>query len=148
MHLVCTLQIFLTFGREILQEIWREFCGIFSDPPKWRLSIFCEKIQGFSNVPWHKCAFWPGTKYVILEFFLGILSLCMGKGAPLVRYLCTTWESHHMFFTEVCPSSGTKYVSFELFWGILGGAWGGERGAPGTWRHVWEMLIFVRKFVP
>ena len=34
---------------------------------------------------------WPGTKYVLLAQFWGILgALCMGKGAPLVRYLCTT----------------------------------------------------------
>ena len=49
------------------------------------------KCQGFSNVPWRKRAFGPGTKYVFLDLFLGILgALCTGKGAPLVRYLCTT----------------------------------------------------------
>ena len=47
--------------------------------------------QGFSNVPWRKRAFGPGAKYVFLDLFLGILgALCTGKGAPLVRYLCTT----------------------------------------------------------
>ena len=30
-------------------------------------------FQGFSNVPWHKRAFGPGTKFVFLEVFLGIL---------------------------------------------------------------------------
>ena len=61
-------------------------------------SVFCKKIrgskkifQGFSNVPWHKRAFWPGTKYLCFDQFLGILgALCTGKGALLVRYLCTT----------------------------------------------------------
>ena len=48
-------------------------------------------FQGFSNVPWRKRAFGPDTKYAFLEIFLGILgALHMGKGAPLVRYLCTT----------------------------------------------------------
>ena len=37
-----------------------------------------------------------------------------------------------MFFTEMCPSGGTKYVSFELLLSILRGP--GERrgGALGT----------------
>ena len=56
----------------------------------------------------------------------------MGKGAPLVRYLCTTCESLHMFNTEICPSGGTKYVSFELFLSIPREAGRGEGGAPGT----------------
>ena len=30
--------------------------------------------RGFSNVPWHKRAFRPGTKYVFYKQFLGILS--------------------------------------------------------------------------
>ena len=89
--------------------------------------------QGLSNVPWRKRAFWPGTKYVFLDQCLGILgALCMGKGGPLVRYLCTTWESLHMFFTEMCPSSGTNYVSLELFLSILRGPGEGRGGAPGT----------------
>ena len=70
-----------------------------------------------------------------LDLFLGILgALCTGKGAPLVRYLCTTWESLHMFFTKRCPSGGTEtqYVSFELFLGILRGPGEGPGGAPGT----------------
>ena len=33
-----------------------------------------------------------------------------------------------MFFTEVCPSGGTKYVPFELLLGILGGPGRGEYG--------------------
>ena len=37
-----------------------------------------------------------------------------------------------MFFTEMCPSGGTKYVSFELFLGILRGPGEGRGGAPGT----------------
>ena len=44
-----------------------------------------------AKVPWRKRAFGPGTRYVFLEVFLRILeTLCKGKGAPLVRYLCTT----------------------------------------------------------
>ena len=49
--------IFLIFGREILREIWREFCGIFSDPQnkgsknrgKLR-SIFREKIRASKKI--------------------------------------------------------------------------------------------------
>ena len=37
-----------------------------------------------------------------------------------------------MFFTKMCPSSGTKYVSFELFLSILRGLGEGRGGAPGT----------------
>ena len=37
-----------------------------------------------------------------------------------------------MFFTERCPSGGTKYVSFEFFLGILSGSGEGRGGAPGT----------------
>ena len=35
-----------------------------------------------------------------------------------------------MFFTEMCPSGGTKYVSFELFLSILREPGEGERGRP------------------
>ena len=81
-------------------------------------------------MPWRKCAFGPGTKHGFLEEFLGILgALCMGEGAPLVRYLCTTWKSLHMFFTKRCPMGGTEHVSFELFLGIFRGLGRGE-GAP------------------
>ena len=53
--------------------------------------LFFRKDRGFSNVPWRKRAFGPGTKYGFFGEFLGILgALCMGKGGPLVRYLCTT----------------------------------------------------------
>ena len=37
-----------------------------------------------------------------------------------------------MFFTEMCPSAGTRYVSFELFLSILREPGEGRRGAPGT----------------
>ena len=75
-------------------------------------------------------SFWPGTKSGFYEEFLGLLgALCMRKGAPLVRYLCTSCESLHMFFTKMCPSGGTEYVSFELFLGILRRLGSGE-GAP------------------
>ena len=37
-----------------------------------------------------------------------------------------------MFFTEMRPWGGTKYVSFELLLGILGGPGEGRGGAPGT----------------
>ena len=37
-----------------------------------------------------------------------------------------------MFFTEMCPSGGTKYVSFELLLGILRGYGEGRGGLPGT----------------
>ena len=37
-----------------------------------------------------------------------------------------------MFFTEMCPSGGTRYVSFELFLSILREPGEGRRGAPGT----------------
>ena len=50
--------------------------------------------QGFSNVPWHKRAFWPGAKYVlgVRPFVLGhSWGLVSGEGGGgLVRYLCTT----------------------------------------------------------
>ena len=38
--------------------------------------------QGFSNVPWRKRAFGPGTKHVFLDLFLGILpwGLVYGEG--------------------------------------------------------------------
>ena len=68
-----------------------------------------------------------------LDQFLGIPgALRMGKGAPLVRYLCTTWKSLHMFFTEIYPLGGTKYVSLELFLSILRGPGEGRGGAPAT----------------
>ena len=37
-----------------------------------------------------------------------------------------------MFFTEMCPSGGTKYVSFEFFLSILRAPGEGRGGAPGT----------------
>ena len=37
-----------------------------------------------------------------------------------------------MLFTKMCPSSGTEYVSFELFLGVLRGSGEGRGGAPGT----------------
>ena len=37
-----------------------------------------------------------------------------------------------MFFTELCPSGGTKYVSFELLLSILRGPGEGRGGVPGT----------------
>ena len=37
-----------------------------------------------------------------------------------------------MFFTKMCPSGGTKCVSFELSLGILRGPDEGRGGAPGT----------------
>ena len=36
-----------------------------------------------------------------------------------------------MFFTKMCPSGGTKYVSFELVLGILRGPREGRGGTPG-----------------
>ena len=55
-----------------------------------RVASGVDTDRGFSNVPWRKRAFGPGAKYGFFEEFLGILgALCMGKGAPLVRYLCT-----------------------------------------------------------
>ena len=105
----------------------------------WMCMAHDINVPGFSNVPWHKRAFGPGTKYVFLKLVLGILgALCKGKGAPLVRYLCTTWESLRMFFTEMSPSGGTKYVSFEFFWAFVG-TWGGERERPwyGTFAKPW-----------
>ena len=64
--------------------------GLFQGAPRG-VAKECSHNRGFSNAPWRKRAFGPGTKYVFLEIFLGILgALCTGKGAPLVRYLCTT----------------------------------------------------------
>ena len=37
-----------------------------------------------------------------------------------------------MFFTAMCPSGGTKYVSLELLLGILTGPGKGRGGDPGT----------------
>ena len=37
-----------------------------------------------------------------------------------------------MFFTEMCPSGGTKYVSFELFLSILREPGEGRGGVPGA----------------
>ena len=83
-------------------------------------------------MPWRKRAFGPGTKYVFLEIFLGILgALCKEKGAPLVRTTAQP-ESHFTCSSpRDAPSGGTKYTSFELLLGILGGpgeARGGGRG--------------------
>ena len=40
-------------------------------------------LQGLSNVPWRKRAFWPGSKYFFLDLILGILgTLFMGRGRP------------------------------------------------------------------
>ena len=74
----------------------------------------------------------------------------MGKGAPLVRYLCTTWESVHMFFTEMCPRVVPSTSLLNYFWASLGALGRGE-GAPLVrylcktqkslhGRHVWETL--------
>ena len=88
-------------------------------------------------------SFWPATKYVFLEEFLGILgALCKGgKGAILVRYLFTTRESLHMFFTKMCPLGGAKYVFVELVLDILRGAWGSERGCPWYGNHLTEGMF-------
>ena len=65
--------------------------SIFAWSPAHPLPFQRFDRQGFSNVPWRKRAFGPGTKYVFLDLFLGILlALCTGKGALLVRHLCTT----------------------------------------------------------
>ena len=94
--------------------------------PKQSLSEFLKRALAQTCLrAWYQARFFRP--------FLGILgALCMGKGAPLVRYLCTTWESVHMFFTEMCPSGGTKYISFELFLSILRKPGEGRGGAPGT----------------
>ena len=55
--------------------------------------------------------------------------LCTGKGAPLVRYLCTTWESLHMFFTKRCPWVVPSTSLLNYFWAFLG-PWGRARGRP------------------
>ena len=100
-----------------------------------------DSARGFSNVPWRK----PGTKYNVLKIILGILgALCMGKGAPLVRYLGTTRESLHMFFTNTCPLGGAEYISFQLFLGILRGRGEGRGGAPGT-LHLQNLQVTSRK---
>ena len=39
--------------------------------------------------------------------------------------------SHHMLFTAMCPSGGTKYISFGLLLDILRGP-GEGRGCPWT----------------
>ena len=72
----------------------------------------------------------PSTFFWSILCILG--ALCKGKGVPLVLYLCTTWESLHMFFTQMCPSGGTKHVSLELFFGILKGPGEGGGDPPNT----------------
>ena len=39
-----------------------------------------ESSRGFSNVPWRKHAFGPGTKYVFCVVFLGNLSAPAKRG--------------------------------------------------------------------
>ena len=66
---------------------------------------------------------------VFKKNFWAFLGPCVwGMGAPLVRYLCTTWESLHKFFAKMWPWGGTDDVSFELFLGILRGLGRGEGG--------------------
>ena len=114
-------------------------CGCsknFSDYETWpdltstQQSLWPLHVRGFSNAPWRKTCLRglvPSTS--LKMFFWGILgAFCKGKGAPLVRYVCTTWEYPHMFFTEMCPLGGTNYVSFELLWGIFKGPGEGRRG--------------------
>ena len=68
----------------------------------------------------------------VLEAFWGILgALCKGKGAPGTVPLHDL-RFTHMFFTEMCPSGGTKHVSFELLLGIFRAPGEGRGGAPGT----------------
>ena len=57
--------------------------------------------SGFSKVPWHKRAFWPGTRFAFLELII---------------------------VTKMRPSGGTKYVSFEFFLSILKGPGEGRGG--------------------
>ena len=86
--------------------------------------------QGFSNVPWHKRAFWPGTKYVFLTKFWAFLGPCVwGRGRPWYN-TSTQPESH---FTCSSPRCAPQVVpgTFRLhsFWAFLRGLWG-ERGRP------------------
>ena len=43
-----SVNFFLIFGREILREIWREFCGIFSDPQNKGSKISGKTSEHFS----------------------------------------------------------------------------------------------------
>ena len=83
--------------------------------------------QGFSNVPWHKCAFWPGTRDVFFRIIFGN-SLCLvyGEGgAPIAVPVHKLRVASH-----VRPRPVPKYVSFELSLGILRGSGEGRGGAP------------------
>ena len=88
--------------------------------------------RGFSNVPWRKRAFGPGTKYWYqVRFFRSICGHSWGLvygegGAPGTVPLHNLRVTSH---AKRCPSGGTEYVSFELFLGILSGP-GEGRGRP------------------
>ena len=86
--------------------------------------------SGFSNVPWRKHAFGPGTKYGCRNMFVHSWGLVYGEGgAP-----GTEPESH---FTCSSPRCAARVVpsTFFLFYhfvGILRGLRRGE-GAPLLW---------------
>ena len=100
-------------------------------PSKVHSTTSVEKGRGFSDVPWRKRAFGPGTKYVFFRNIFGhSWGLVYREGAPLVRYLCTTWESLHMFFTiRGAPRMVPSTSLLNYFWAFLGALGRGE-GAP------------------
>ena len=56
---------------------------------------------------------WYQERFFLLSHFWAFLGACVwGRGHPWYGTSAQP-KSLHMFFTKMCPSGGTKYVSFE-----------------------------------
>ena len=88
------------------------------------------KVQGFSNVPWHKISLLAWYRVCFCRnVFRHSWGLVYGEGgAPGAIPLHNLRITSHIPHQDV-PLGGPKYVSFELFGAFLG-AWRGKRGRP------------------
>ena len=115
---VFILQDFFSPG----QSCWAKDLRI-STPSRPKTAV----SRGFSNVPWRKSAFGPGTKYVFLEICLG--PCVRGRGPPWYGTSAQP-ESH---FTRSSPRDAPRVVPstslLNHLWAFLGALGRGE-GAP------------------
>ena len=112
-------------------EAAKEFCQP-SGWHCWTLWMLLPHNRGFSNVPWRKRAFGPGTKYRFLRYFWAFQGACVRRRGRPWYGTSARAESH---FTCSSPRRAPRvvgHVYFEFFWGILRGPGEGRRGAPGT----------------
>ena len=97
-------------------DVQEGFCGggarivgldPFSGPENCRFLslVMVERVlsQGFSNVPWHKRAFWPGTKYFFFtKLWANSWGLVYGEGgAPGATPLHNRRVTSHVLHQEV-----------------------------------------------